>query len=301
MRLARSVGEALLGFRNETGRDVTFRLLVTRYQDEDDSLSFRNTLAHESILDPHYVVIVHAELNSSQFSRAHAVNMLREGSACFSDSCAFAVLDVDMFVRRGFFDRTVSFLSTPDADLYFPIVWSRFSPRGVQLAEIIFGPQEEFSRMAGRWRDYGYGMFAMKGSTAKRLKMDSSFVGWGGEDADLFRRADSMKMNVVRVYEPDLVHVWHDKSCDAGFVGEKFRGRCLDSKRKVFGSHFILELSEQYPEFAEQLLNTKLHDAGRKRKFEEGYEWLRSMYRYMNYTGPEDEDGADNGGFSIEW
>ena len=68
-------------------------------------------------------------------------------------------------------------------------------------------------------------MYVIAGSDAKRLTMDESFVGWGGEDNDFFQRA-SKKLNIIRMKESGLTHVWHAKGCELGsFVENDFYKR----------------------------------------------------------------------------
>jgi predicted glycosyltransferase involved in capsule biosynthesis len=65
-------------------------------------------------------------------------------------------------------------------------------------------------------------MYVIAGSDASRLSMDEKFVGWGGEDNDFFARV-SKSLNIIRLHETGLTHVWHRKDCILGsFVENDF-------------------------------------------------------------------------------
>ena len=98
---------------------------------------------------------------------------------------------------------------------YFPIVWSLFSPASIRLVEKFLGARVgRLSAYEGMWRPFGYGNYAIHGSDAMKLQMDDTIVGWGGEDNDFHKRCSAIR-HVIRMHEPDLVHLWHDKDCSA--------------------------------------------------------------------------------------
>lgn len=43
-------------------------------------------------------------------------------------------------------------------------------------------------RLSWVGEDFGYGMYAINGLTAKSFLMDESFKGWGGEDSEFYNR-----------------------------------------------------------------------------------------------------------------
>lgn len=90
-------------------------------------------------------------------------------------------------------------------------------------------------------------MYVISGADAKYLSMDETFVGWGGEvssngsidpkeakilsqppvsfppkDNDFYSRVGDT-LNIIRLHEKGLTHVWHPKDCELGsFVENNF-------------------------------------------------------------------------------
>jgi hypothetical protein len=89
--------------------------------------------------------------------------------------------------------------------VYFPIVWSRFSPASIKLVEKFRGARVgRLSDYEGMWRPYGYGNYAIHGSDALELQMDEDIVGWGGEDNDFHKRCSALR-HTVRMHDPAIV------------------------------------------------------------------------------------------------
>ena len=80
----------------------------------------------------------------------------------------------------------------------------------------------------GTWREFGYGIYAMHGSDAKKNTLSESFVDWGGEDNDFFGRI-KVKYNVIRARDASLIHLWHKESCD------ETKPSCTGSKARLEG------------------------------------------------------------------
>jgi hypothetical protein len=213
-----SLGSSIRKFRELKGdMAIDFRLLVTRYPDEDTTASFHTKLAEKVSLASDKVIF--APALDTQFHRAVAVNVLHKHTRHDADSI-LAIIDVDLQVGAHFFVNAMNFVST--GIVYFPIVWSQFRPSNVKLVETVLGPLPEFHEHNGLWRNFGYGIYALSGLDANETLMDESFVGWGGEDNDFYARVQARNMVVVRESEHDLVHVWHSKYCELGsFVSEK--------------------------------------------------------------------------------
>ena len=144
----------------------------------------------------------------------------------FSSSYNF-FLHAEMYVRAG-------------VSAYFPIVWSRFSPASIRLVEKFRGARVgRLSDYEGMWRPFGYGNYAIHGSDAMKLQMDDTIVGWGGEDNDFHKRCSGIR-HVIRMHEPDLVHLWHDKDCSV--VDTDRKKACVGSLASVEGSGLALYL-----------------------------------------------------------
>jgi hypothetical protein len=227
---AARLGASIKTFRQATyGNEVHIRLLVTRYPGDqfpstDEAELFRKELATNAFLNGIGSVLL-VDVTSLNFSRAQALNALHQ-HACHDEDCVVAAIDVDMDVNPTFMRNALSF-AQPGASAYFPIVWSEFNPETVRLAEAFSSNHgavlSTFSPHKGLWRKYGFGMYAISGSDAANFSMDEGrFIGWGGEDTDFYSSV-SKKLNIVRMQEHGLIHLWHPKNCELGsFVETSF-------------------------------------------------------------------------------
>jgi hypothetical protein len=218
LAFATFLGSSIRKFRDLNG-DTTldFRLLVTRYPDDDTTASFHSKLAEKAYLSLDKVVFAPAV--DTQFHRAFAINVLHKHTRQDTNAI-LAITDVDLQVGPHFFANALNFVSF--GTVYFPIVWSQFRPSNVRLVEAVLGPLPKFHEHGGLWRSFGYGIYALSGLDANETLMDESFVGWGGEDNDFYARVQARNMVVRRQNEHDLVHVWHPKYCELGsFVSQK--------------------------------------------------------------------------------
>jgi hypothetical protein len=48
---------------------------------------------------------------------------------------------------------------------------------------------------------------------------DTSIVGWGKEDTDLYNKFVHSNLTIFRAADPGLVHIFHDIVCDPGLGG----------------------------------------------------------------------------------
>jgi Sec-independent protein translocase protein TatA len=217
---AKFLGSSIQQFKSRTKNDrVTIRLLVTRYPSDNSSYSLLQSLAKAASLSTQYVKFVSVK-NPSQFSRTSAINALQnKRDACHSKNCVIAIVDVDLQVGPGFIVNALSYVAPQK--VYFPVVWSEFNPENIKLMDNLIGPLSKYSEHRGLWRTFGFGMYAISGADASSMLMNTTFVGWGGEDNDFHSRVKGQNWTIVREEEPDLVHVWHPKYCKVGSFVDK--------------------------------------------------------------------------------
>ena len=211
-QLAANLGKSIEIFRQsvEHGSDYNFRLLLTRYPQDNETNAWHRDLQLASKVNS--IVFIHVK---DPFSRAGAMNLLHK-HACQKDYCVFTRLDVDMEVGPGYLRNALAYVA-PKKSMYFPIVWSEYRPSAVALVEAFRGPLPKYSEQKGLWRDFGYGMYALSGVDVLSYMMnETKFQGWGGEDNDFYKRASSRGMVIVRLREHHLVHRWHPKICRLG-------------------------------------------------------------------------------------
>ncbi|KAG7345409.1 chondroitin N-acetylgalactosaminyltransferase [Nitzschia inconspicua] len=259
---AEKLSPAIRNFRSKfRGSKIAIRLLITRFsfdspspEDDDQLEEFRKNLTKAARLFDEDVVFVPVQSTNNEFSRAKAINALHQ-VAHHDDSSALAVIDVDLMVSPKFLRNALTF-PFPRSAAYFPIVWSEFNPESVKLVQRIFN-QPKVKNHSGEWRKFGYGMYVIAGSDAARLSMDESFEGWGGEDTDFFARVRD-KLNVVRLQETGLTHVWHQKLCElGGFVKDKYFRSCIASLSHFEGSQlgmYLMHLKERNATQLEEIM-----------------------------------------------
>jgi len=244
-RFAAKLGPSIKKFRSGIfGAKITIRLLITRFSFDSPAIGtseleeFRMQLTEAAGLVEVADRVVFVEVKDSpQFSRAKAVNALHR-ETFHSDDSVLACIDVDLSIESKFLRNALTY-PFPNSSAYFPIMFSAFEPESVELVDK-FQPQTKqwrFSKHHGDWRIFSFGMYVLAGSDAAQLTMDESFVGWGGEDNDFYSRV-TKKLNVIRLQEQGLTHVWHPKNCDLGdFVGKKYHTACVGSMAHFEGSH----------------------------------------------------------------
>ena len=136
--------------------------------------------------------------------------------------------------------------------VYYPIVFSEYDPE--ETVDIISRKNDpkvtnasserafhyDFDLDKGYWRHFGFGILASYYSDLKRVGgFDTSIVGWGKEDVDLYEKFLKSDLVVFRTVDPGLVHVFHKIECDAGLNNEQML-MCLGSKATSIASQRVL-------------------------------------------------------------
>lgn len=244
-----------------------FRLLVTRFSPEEfeSSAKLQKELARRSGLPLDQVIMVHSD-TGQPFSRSRALNLMHR-AVCDLDTCLISRVDVDMDIQKEFFVNSVEGIylektvthPPPGADApqweevrqsanlegaaYFPIVFSAYNPKGVELVTEKLGNLPKYSQHRGHWRDRGTGMYVLRGSDAALFEFDEKFEGWGGEDTAFYKQVAKQR-RIVRQNEPGLVHMWHTKSCKIGkdgLTGPQVKA-CRYARMGEEGSKLVKEL-----------------------------------------------------------
>jgi hypothetical protein len=129
------------------------------------------------------------------------------------------VLDIDMNLRRQFFDRCLAFTQQGQM-VYFPAVFSYYNPslwkRAVQRQYEV-DPWALITADTGAWRDYGYGMVAGYVSDFRRAGgYNLVHQEWGYEDLDLYEAfTRQRRITILRARDSSISHLWHPKHCDS--------------------------------------------------------------------------------------
>ncbi|XP_065672399.1 chondroitin sulfate synthase 1 [Hydra vulgaris] len=167
------------------------------------------------------------------FSRGLALTM---GAAQLEKNSLLFFCDVDLEFNEDFI-RRCRMNSIIGKQVYYPIVFSQFSPN------ITYGneqkPNSSFSYSVdeGFWRKFGFGITCQYRSDFDLIGgLDTTIQGWGMEDVDLYDRyVLSEQHTVFRAVDPGLVHIYHDIVCDNN-LSEKQLTMCYKSKATAYGS-----------------------------------------------------------------
>jgi chondroitin sulfate synthase len=135
--------------------------------------------------------------------------------------------------------------------MYFPITFSRYNPELISayIESQRLKTGEWLSRPStvtvdtGTWRDFGFGMVSFSIGDAKAIGMyDAANEEWGYEDLDFFRRAQAAGYMNWRLYDTNIVHIYHSKTCDDIQEEDRFN-MCLRSKLRMEGTKMQISLA----------------------------------------------------------
>nr|XP_002129676.3 chondroitin sulfate synthase 1 [Ciona intestinalis] len=207
---------------------------------------------------------------NAKFSRGLALEI---GASHFSNDSLLFFCDVDVV-----FDNEFTRKCRSNTDLgkrvFYPVLFSEFHPRfnGADTswkftsddidARNVVKPREnhyELTENTGHWRSYGYGLLCVyQKDFTETGGFDMTIQGWGLEDVDLIdkflgskhkKKADALtkdeaaaktkNMEIMRVSEPSLVHVYHPSHCDPNLMENQLR-MCQASRASGITSTYNL-------------------------------------------------------------
>jgi len=268
--------------------EYSVEVIVTKCADDDvmDNTHFLALLEDQAGVNFHTVPV---NVPASKFSRARSCNALTE-HACISSNCYFTMIDVDLEISVNFFKNMVTYL-TSNKVIYYPILFSEYDPTAVRAAETVFGNLEPYDHHRGMWRETGFGIYAIRGTAVRDLRIQKRVASkWGGEDVELRNLVQDRGFDLIREREPGLIHKWHDKICTSDFVEADYLARCQYARYMVSGSEIIREIRSESPDFFDYLV---FLPKGPKRSAKEGLEWVdfaRASYEKQNGNGVVEED-----------
>ncbi len=172
-----------------------------------------------------------------EFSRGLALDL---GASQFPKDALLFFVDVDMYLTPGFLTRCRANTKRKE-QVYYPIVFSQYNP------DYVYGHEEDrttsqlaVSKEAGFFRHYGFGIVCLYNADLSTVGgMDSSIIGWGMEDVDLYQKFVASNITVFRAPDPALVHIYHTVMCDTKLEAKQYQ-MCLGSKASTYGSSMQL-------------------------------------------------------------
>ncbi|XP_047425616.1 chondroitin sulfate synthase 3 [Mugil cephalus] len=179
---------------------------------------------------------------TGNFSRGLALEL---GSSQLDNNTLLFFCDVDLTFSADALQRCRD-NAVQGKQVYFPVVFSQYNPK------IVYGektPRENkfvLTKKSGFWRDYGFGITCVfKSDLLKAGGFDTSILGWGLEDVDLFTKVINSGLKVLRSQEPGIVHIYHPVHCNTS-LEQKQHKMCLGSRASTFAS--TMQLAELWLE-----------------------------------------------------
>ncbi|RNA03237.1 Chondroitin sulfate synthase 3 [Brachionus plicatilis] len=185
-------------------------------------------------------------VKGNKFSRSIGCEI---GAALFDPRQLIFFVDVDIHFTSDFLLRarlnTIEF-----KQVYYPIVFSEYDPdepgEAIKILDSGADSSAQSSRVrenhldlnmdTGYWRQFGFGIVAVYNSDLRRVGgFDTSIVGWGKEDVDLYEKFVKSNMTIFRSVDPGLIHVFHKIECDPSLAEEQMI-MCLGSKSTSIAS-----------------------------------------------------------------
>jgi chondroitin sulfate synthase len=154
------------------------------------------------------------------------------GASLFAPDALLFFIDVDMVFNRDTLMR-IRLNTIENKQVYFPIVFSQFDPKPEFVGlKNNFGPHNHLRLDSdhGNWRQFGFGMVGVYRSDLTNVGgFNTTIVGWGIEDVDLYDKFIRSNLTVFRSVDPGLVHVFHKINCDPNLSREQMT-MCTGSK-----------------------------------------------------------------------
>jgi len=185
---------------------------------------------------------IHLVLQNSTFNRGLALNFgVKHLKSISNHDHLLFFIDVDMsFSSCDDILSTIRLNTRRSRQLFFPVVFSQFNPKISKLHKnSVYNEMSAvhpiFHHQNGYFRHFGFGMLALYISDFETLGgFDAKIQGWGLEDVRFVENAilkhQHQNLEIFRSQMPQLVHEYHEMSCD-GLRGDlKKLNMCLNSR-----------------------------------------------------------------------
>lgn len=211
-----------------------------------DNESNQNKGKHMELIDDYYRRYPKADLSvipmTGNFSRGLALEL---GSAQLDNDTLLFFCDVDLIFTADALQRCRD-NTVQGRQAYFPVVFSQYNPKIVYAENNPRDNKFVLTKKSGFWRDYGFGITCVfKSDLLKAGGFDTSILGWGLEDVDLFTKMINSGLKVLRSQEPGIVHIYHPVHCNAS-LEQKQHKMCLGSRASTYAS--TMQLAEMWLE-----------------------------------------------------
>uniref|UniRef100_A0A0P4WQS3 Hexosyltransferase n=1 Tax=Scylla olivacea TaxID=85551 RepID=A0A0P4WQS3_SCYOL len=219
-------------------REENVALVVVSFQPppgEEDTRDHVEALISSLHLDYPEADMTVLQANTT-FSRAMALEL---GANLCKDSDLMFFIDVDMTFTSATLDR-VRLHTKERLQIYYPIVFSEFDPDFSRDGKIDGYDHSLINEDVGYWRAFGFGIVAMYKSDLRSVGgLDTSILGWGGEDVDLYEKVLKSEIQIFRAADPGLTHVFHHVACDHNLETSQYQ-MCQGTRYSTYGAPHVL-------------------------------------------------------------
>nr|XP_057920860.1 chondroitin sulfate synthase 3 [Doryrhamphus excisus] len=211
-----------------------------------DNESYQDKGKHVQLIKDYKKKYPKADLSvipvTGNFSRGFALEL---GSSLSDNDTLLFFCDVDLIFNADALQRCRD-NTVQGKQIFFPIIFSQYNPNIVYADK---APRENkfvLTKKSGFWRDYGFGIACVfKSDLLKAGGFDTSILGWGLEDVDLFTKVIHSGLEVLRSQEPGIIHIYHLVHCNSSLDQKQFK-MCLGSKSSTYAS--TMQLAEMWME-----------------------------------------------------
>ncbi|VDN89969.1 unnamed protein product [Brugia pahangi] len=206
-----------------------FSLILVIYDSVPDVDTAIAALIDELKLEIDVKVI---NMGSQPFNRGIA---LSRGADILGPDALMFFIDVDILFTCDTLDRVIR-NTVRGAQVYFPIVFSEYSPETWSDSDRLLSDAFHYGRKRGYFRHFGFGLVSIYKSDLDLIGgMNLNIQGWGMEDVDFFERCVHSPLRIMRAPDPGLVHIYHTIHC-AESLPEKQYIMCIGSKAASLAS-----------------------------------------------------------------
>ncbi|XP_041464251.1 chondroitin sulfate synthase 1-like [Lytechinus variegatus] len=212
------------------------KLLVILFKKAIDDPSadiIRTVMDYQKVYPGKEMKVIQAQ---GDFSRGLALEL---GAGQYGPDALMFFVDVDMYLSQGFLNRC-RMNTDRRKSVYFPVVFSQYSPDIVFGSEARQGSQLVINNDAGYFRHFGFGLVCLyHGDMNDVGGMNNAIVGWGMEDVDLYEKFVQSNMTIFRGPDTGLVHIYHPVICDPRLEAKQYQ-MCIGSRASTYGSNIQL-------------------------------------------------------------
>lgn len=233
------------------------KLYIILYENNESTYDYQRTIDLISKLQKkysNYNDITVVEMFDRPFSRGQALQ-IGLGQCDTNDLLLFIDVDI-IFTSKSL--MKVRLNTIKNRQVYFPIVFSEYDPVYVNVPipndictksinstainnRSLINKTNNINNFnindnVGYWRLFGYGILsAYKCDLEKIGGFNTTIQGWGLEDVTLFDKFIQSNLNIIRVPDPTLRHVYHPIECSVQ-LSDTQRQMCLGSQANTLGS-----------------------------------------------------------------